>query len=293
MPLPLPAEAFAYMEFFAMQTEPEVITENTELVNSTNIERIVTGRDAALVQIEQLIQQLSTISQLTAGIGGSNASDSAMKLGHRYDCWLMEKPEKAMPVITRNIDRSLWRDLMLKSGMLSLMDAQARTQWYQNLEDGDLPAISEANILSTFEQLHQSKAEVFERGIINVFKGLSWDYKTNSPCFFGKKIIINNLVTYNRWGFSLTWGFRRDQLADLERMLYLLDGKSIPDNRGDISINLMDHIRDNPAKDVYDDAYFSIRYFQKGTAHLTFKRTELVEKMNDIIAKHYPNQLSR
>lgn len=281
------------MEFFAMQTEPEVITEHTELINSTNIERIVTGRDTALVQIEQLIQQLSTISQLTAGIGGGNASDWAIKLGHRYDCWLMEKTDKAMPVITRNIDRSLWRDLMLKSGMLSLMDAQARTQWYQNLEDGDLPAISEANILSTFEQLHQSKAEVFERGIINVFKALSWNYKTNNPCFFGKKIIINNLVTHNRWGFSLTWGFRRDQLADLERMLYLLDGKAIPDNCGDISINLMNHIRDNPAKDVYDDAYFSIRYFQKGTAHLTFKRPELVEKMNDIIARHYPNQLSR
>lgn len=80
-----------------------------------------------------------------------------------------------MPVITRNMDRSLWRDLMLKSGMLSLLDVQARTQWHQNLEDGDLPAISEANIFSTFEELHRSKNEVFERGIINVFKGLSWD----------------------------------------------------------------------------------------------------------------------
>ena len=275
-----------------MQTEPEVLTEHTELINSTNIERIVTGRDAALVQIEQLIQQLNAISQLTNGIGGGSASEWAMKSGHRYGCWLMEKPEKAMPVITHNIDRSLWRDLMLKSGMLSLMDAQARTQWYQNLEDGDLPAISEANILSTFEQLHQSKADVFEQGIINVFKGLSWDYKTNNPCFFGKKIIISNLVTHNRWGYSLTWGFRRDQLADLERMLFLLDGKLIPDNRGDISMHLMEHIRDNPGKGVYDDAYFTIRYFQKGTAHLTFKRPELVERMNDIIAKHYPGMLA-
>lgn len=94
-----------------------------------------------------------------------------MKQGHRYDCWLMEKPEKAMPAITRNIDRSLWRELMLKSGMLSLMDAQARDQWHLNLEDGDLPAISETNILSTFEQLHQSKAEVFERGLSTCSKG--------------------------------------------------------------------------------------------------------------------------
>jgi hypothetical protein len=37
---------------------------------------------------------------------------------------------------------------------------------------------------------------------------LSWDYKTNSPCSFGKKI-INNLVTHSRWGFSLNWGWRR------------------------------------------------------------------------------------
>lgn len=33
---------------------------------------------------------------------------------------------------------------------------------------------------------------------------------------------------------------------------------------------------------------FSIKYFQKGTAHITFKRPELVDKLNDIIARHYP-----
>lgn len=276
-----------------MQTEPDVLTENNELICSTNIERVVSGRDAALLQIEQLIQQLDAISRLTSEVGGGTAQDWAMKAGHRYDSWLTEKVDKAIPAVTRNIDRSIWRDLMLKSGMMALMDAQARDQWHKNLEEGDLPAISEANIFSTFKQLHLNKTEVFERGIINVFKGLSWDYKTNSPCSFGKKIIINNLVTHNRWGFSLNWGWRRDQLADLERMLFLLDGKPIPDNRGDISIRLVEHIRDNPAKNAYEDEYFSIRYFQKGTAHLTFKRLELIEMMNDIIAKHYPRVLAK
>lgn len=275
-----------------MQTESDLLTEHTELILSTSIERTVTGRDAALAQIEQLIQQLDTVSQLTSEVGGGTAQDWAMKSGHCYDSWLTETSEKAMPAITRNIDRSIWRDLMLKSGMMALMDAQARDQWHKNLEEGDLPAISEANILSTFKQLHLNKRDVFERGIINVFKGLSWDYKTNSPCRFGKKIIINNLVTHNRWGFSLNWGWRRDQLADLERMLFLLDGKPIPDNRADISIRLMEHIRDNPAKEAYEDEFFSIRYFQRGTAHLTFKRPDLKEKMNDIVAKHYPRMLA-
>ncbi|HEI8933330.1 DUF4942 domain-containing protein [Klebsiella variicola] len=276
-----------------MQTEPDVLTEHNELILSTSIERVVTGRDSALKQIEQLIEQLDVISGLTSEIGGGTAQDWAMKPGHRYDSWLTEKADKAMPAVTRNIDSSIWRDLMLKSGMMALMDAQARDQWHKNLEEGDLPAISEANILSTFEQLHLNKMDVFERGIINVFKGLSWDYKTNSPCRFGKKIIINNLVTHNRWGFSLNWGWRRDQLADLERMLFLLSGKSIPDNRSDITTRLMAHIRDNPDKDVYEDEFFRVRYFQKGTAHLTFKRLDLVERMNDIIAKHYPGMLAK
>lgn len=274
-----------------MQTEAEVLTDHNELICSTNVERIVTGRDAALSLIEILIHKLDDISRLTSSIGGDVAKHWAMRQGHSFDCWLVQPVDKAMPVITRNIDRSIWRDLMLKSGMLTMMDAEARSQWAKNLEEGDLPAISEANILSTFEQLHHNKQDVFERGIINVFKGLSWNYKTNNPCYFGKKIIVNNLVKHDRWGYSLNWGWRRDQLADLERMFYLLDGKTIPDNRHDVSIRFMDFVRDNPHQQIFEDELFTICYFQKGSGHITFKRLDLVEKMNDIVAKHFPGML--
>lgn len=274
-----------------MQTEAEVLTDHSELICSTSIERIVTGRDTALKEIEALILQLDEISRLTSMIGGNTADHWAMRLGGSFDCWLMQPVGKAMPVITRNIDRSIWRDLMLKSGMLTLMDAEARSQWAKNLEESDLPAISETNILSTFVQLHHNKQDVFERGIINVFKGLSWDYKTNNPCYFGKKIIVNNLVKHDRWGYSLNWGWRRDQLADLERMLRLLDGQTIPDSRHDVSIRFMDFIRDNPRAQIFEDDLFIIRYFQKGSGHITFKRLDLIEMMNDIVAKHYPKAL--
>ncbi|MBZ7499353.1 DUF4942 domain-containing protein [Klebsiella michiganensis] len=273
-------------------TEPEVLTGQTGVICSTSIERIVTGRNAALTRIESLIRELDDISILTRDIGGGTAQEWGMRDGHRYDCWFTEKTDKAMKAMTRNIDRRIWRELMNKSGMLSLMDAQARDEWHKSLEKDDIPAISEDNILSTFEQLHKSKGEVFERGVINVFKGLSWDYKTNNPCYFGKKIIVNNLVKYDKWGYSLNWGWRRDQLADLERMLFLLDGKTIPDNRHDVTIRLMDFIRDNPRQQVFEDDLFTIRLFQKGSGHITFKRMGLVEKMNDIIAKHYPGMLA-
>lgn len=272
--------------------DPEVLTDHTDVICSTSIERIVTGRNAALEQIRTVTERIAEISTLTSSIGGKTALDWAMKQDFRCGCWLMEKPEAAMKAITRNLDRSIWQDLMKKSGMLSLMDAQAREQWYNSLEKDDIPALSEANILSTFEQLHQSKGEVFERGVINVFKGLSWDFKSNSPCKFGKKIIVTGLVKHDRWGFGLNRGWQRDRLADLERMLMLLDGKPVPDNRADVTCRLGGHIHENRHSNRYEDEMFAIKYFQKGTAHITFRRPELVDKLNDIIARHYPGALA-
>jgi len=273
-----------------IHTEPKVLTDHTDIICSTSIERIVTGRNAALEQIETLIRQLADISTLTSSIGGGDAKDWGMRQ-YRYDCWLMENTDTAMEAITRSIDRDIWRELMQRSGMQSLMDAQARDEWYNSLEKDDIPAISEENILSTFKQLHLNKGEVFERDVINVFKGLSWNFKTNSPCRFGGKIIVTGLVKYDRWGFGLNWGWQRDRLADLERMLMLLDGKPVPDNRADVTRRLGDHIHENSHSNHYEDEMFTIKYFQKGTAHITFKRSELVDKLNDIVAKHFPSML--
>ncbi|EAR0004568.1 hypothetical protein NVB27_005075, partial [Salmonella enterica] len=52
---------------------PEVLTDHTDVICSTSIERIVTGRNAALAKIETLIHQLNDISTLTRGIGGKTA----------------------------------------------------------------------------------------------------------------------------------------------------------------------------------------------------------------------------
>lgn len=60
------------------------------------------------------------------------------------------------------------------------MDAQARDTWYRSLEYDNFPEISEANILKHLNNC-QNKDELFERGVINVFRGLSWNYKTIHP----------------------------------------------------------------------------------------------------------------
>ncbi|EFN6779451.1 restriction endonuclease subunit M, partial [Escherichia coli] len=73
-----------------MQTEAEVLTDHNEIICSTNIERIVTGRDSALKQIATLIQKLDDISSLTSSIGGDVAGTWGMRNGYAFDCWLMQ-----------------------------------------------------------------------------------------------------------------------------------------------------------------------------------------------------------
>ncbi len=86
----------------------------------------------------------------------------------------------------------------------------------------------------TFEQLHQNKEMKCLSGGDQRLQGC-WNYKTNSPCKFGSKIIVNNLVRWDQWGFHIIMECR--QIGLTERMLHLLSGKPIPDNRGNITMS--------------------------------------------------------
>ncbi|MCS6515129.1 DUF4942 domain-containing protein, partial [Burkholderia thailandensis] len=80
------------------------------------------------------------------------------------------------------------------------------------------------------------------------------------------------------------------ELDDLTRVCCILDGKPEPDHRhgADGLFSEAPQARRTEA----ENAYFHLRFFKNGNGHLTCKRLDLVEKMNQILAKHYPNALA-
>lgn len=70
-------------------TDPDVLTDHTDMICSTSIERIVTGCNATLSLTEILIHQLSDISALTDSLGGGKANEWGVRQ-YRYGCWLTE-----------------------------------------------------------------------------------------------------------------------------------------------------------------------------------------------------------
>jgi hypothetical protein len=191
----------------------------------------------------------------------------------------------AMEALRRIIDGSAWQWLLQESGLRSLMDAKARADWSKTIVEGQFPALTPANVRDTFQMLHASRADMFERGVIECFRRLSWEYKTNNPTRFGKRLVIRFLT---QWGGRHPNHTRTDEMDDLLRVCHLLDGRPEPDHRQGFHRQVAAAI---DAGIQVENDYVSVRLFRNGNGHLTFKRLDLVDRMNAIIAKHYPGAL--
>ncbi|MHC1505517.1 DUF4942 domain-containing protein, partial [Klebsiella pneumoniae] len=77
------------------------------------------------------------------------------------------------------------------------MSSEQHDKWTDQVYSEECPEVTLDNVISTFQHLHASKNETFVTGIIDVFRKLSWDYKTNNPCRLGKKIILEGVLSIN------------------------------------------------------------------------------------------------
>lgn len=104
--------------------------------------------------------------------------------------------------------------------------------------------------------------------------------------------IKNDGHYFCRAGGNRPDGLNEPVTDDLVRPFYLLEGRNVPDFRSSIGAQYGEFLGngDNVGK-LLEGEYFTVRGYQKGTVHIVFKRSDLVEKLNDIIARHYPGAL--
>jgi len=257
-----------------------------KLIKSVSLENLVAQRNNVITLVEEARQTLLKAQALART---HKLGELAEWIGaDRYDSKSVDLfKDNGMTRLSKCLDSKAWNHLMVESGLKSFMDTKARTDWSESIERGNFPELSVGAIKQTFIELHAKRYELLERGVINVFKGLSWDYKTNNPFMFGKKIILNRFGNFwyqNNFSVCTRMG---DSLDDLVRVFSLLESKPEPDNRNGI----YSQISSIKNSSVFDLEYFSIKVYMKGTGHVTFKRPDLIEKVNGIIAKHYPGAL--
>jgi len=262
-----------------------------EVIPSVAIDRIIALRESGLKQFTEALALLSSARRLfldACNVKSLYGYDICVKDAINWE----SQPQRAQDAIRKTIDGKIWHRLMLETGMYTLMSTRQRDEWDRQVSGENMPEITLDTVLATFNQLHASKNDTFEQGVIDLFKSLSWDYKTNSPCRFGKKIIVSRLMESYSSGRNYLGTPGRSKLDDLTKVFYLLEGRNVPDHRVSEGAKFGEHFeREGFSGAVYEAEYFSMRYYMKGTAHITFKRPELVDRLNDIVARHFPDML--
>lgn len=195
--------------------------------------------------------------------------------------------------VVEDADAVFWRLLMHRTGMFSILSADARRRWDEQTtrprrhwSEGDapvLPPLTRENVLATFGELFERREELRVEGVVSVFKSLSWDYKTNRPRKFGRRLILRGCCGDSTYSHNTA-----DQLDDLLRVLYRHDDLPEPDHR------MAMHNELRRAWDEGRDAatpYFTVRLHKNGNGHVTFTRHDAVESLNRIVAGAFPDCL--
>lgn len=264
------------------------------MVPSVSIENLLRQRDGVIERLDKAMALIREAGQLAiaAGVGVPRFKIDENK----YTVYnlITEDPAEAAQKIRAIVDQGGWRHLMDESGLRTFMDAKARDAWNNAIEKGEFPELTDPNIRATFKQMYDGRADMFERGVLECFRRLSWCYKTNKPFAFGKRVVMR-FIRYEVKGSGGTAlgsvNYRNAcELDDLVRVLSVLDGKPEPDHRGGIS-TLLAQQKSTDDPDVANE-YISIRSFRNGNGHITFLRPDLVTKMNRILTKHHPDALA-
>lgn len=205
--------------------------QSAEVVPSVAIERIISLRDEGIRLYLDAIGQIRKARDLMQEAGGCQYLYDFDKAVENAIRWKDTPSDRAVTAIARVIDGKIWDRLMSETGMYTLMSNKQRQEWDRQVAGSEMPPITLDNVMSTFRHLNASKADTFTQGLIDIFKSLSWDYKTNNPCMFGKRIIIAPLLDVWRSGWVRFSSDGHTKIDDLARPFYVLDGRNVPDHR--------------------------------------------------------------
>lgn len=258
------------------------------LVPSVSLERIVSQREAIAARLTAAHEGLRAAAELCEAM--QLDVGCALELRTYSGSRSFNDPDGLTHTL-RVLDGKIWSYLLEQSGLRSFLDATAREQWRKALETDEVPEVTQANIEATFAALYSSRGDMFERGIVELFRNLSWDYKTNSPVKLGRKLVLRHVVDGlgGRWDWATPSFTGCDRLDDLIRVMSILDNKPEPDHR--LGAYHCLKAAGFPQAGQVDLNYFTLRGYKNGNGHLSFVRADLVDAMNKIIARHYPNAL--
>ena len=204
--------------------------------------------------------------------------------------------ERCAEQVRKIVDGAMWRRIIAMTQLETLMDATAKEALHSEIQVSP-PAITEENIEATIETFLGQSRTIFMRGIATCFSGLDRRFRSHLGFKIGHRIILENSFNeYGDWGCGQWHRRKRDTLIDVDRTFHVLDGRGNPQTYGGI-VGAIDAERGRgrmtgARQSEVESDYFKVQIYKNGNAHVWFKREDLVDAVNRLLAEYYGETLA-
>lgn len=192
-----------------------------------------------------------------------------------------------------------WEALFARREICEKMTGEMQSEFYSRLEEFKTIEFNLHNINELQFQLAKRTAESIENAIMDLFHEFARDHSwfpecrnnihhyyngwaTNKCGVINKKVIIplsGFSYNYHRGGKMLDLGYSvTRKIADIEKVFSYLD-TGITDCWETVD-KVMNRAQANDQSQNIEFKYFSVTFYKKGTAHITFKDMELLKRFN-------------
>jgi hypothetical protein len=255
---------------------------------AAHMAREYTEATAAIARLMVALEEQT--ARLHAAFTPDSGSDyNAFDLRFSFDSDHYIKAEDA-PKLVAKMNRRAWQALANRLGIRNVMSVAKRKEFEHQLQQGDLPEITEDTIVGILLGLAgqakdfatEAAREVFD--ILRPRKGWGGEYKTNDAFRVGRKVILVYRVERCWDGKKFRPNYHREQeLTAIDGVFHLLDGQGVMrEHRGP----LVQAIEAAP-EGKGETTYFRFKCFKNGNLHLEMKRLDLVKELNRLAAGEY------
>lgn len=248
-------------------------------IKSVSFEALIAKRQAIIEKADQMMQLNDEIEQIQASM--SERTTSVIHGSGRGNSVLFMVADKRLAKVTARVDKLAWQKLLDESGLKTMMSRSMLEQWDKIFYDdtAPVPELTLDSVKSTFEQLAANRGDMMIDSVVELFQKLSWSYKSNLPHKLGKRIVMTHMGAYSRCV---------DQLADLERVVNALKGLDLQQPEL-ASMYYNARLKRSSGEIETDD--FRIKFYANHNAHVFIKDPVIIENLNALIAKRYPDAL--
>jgi hypothetical protein len=158
--------------------------------------------------------------------------------GYRFDVNERHNTDvgkKASDAINAAIKKDSWAVIVERMELRRLLSIKRRTELDSQIDKGELPELTEENVMALFEASAANVNTYLEEAVMEIFDLLrppQSRYKTNTEFELGKRVILTWMVEkgWSRGKFRINY-HREKYLTALDNVFHMIDGKG-PIKRG-------------------------------------------------------------